>query len=147
MRFISLLQIKKKNPMKTMNQDYVVFYGVFDKSTESAWRLTNISLDEGLKEVQINSAYFPKSKLDFSVHNKAKKIVRCGVPEWLWIAKMEEASQFNPPSESAFDQFEKMFATEARKQEVVKQTDRLANEGETWNVGLRSHFPCSSLTL
>ena len=115
--------------MKTMNRDYAVFYATFEKSTASAWLLTNISLDGGLVEVQINSAYFPKSKLDFSVHNKAKKIVRCVVPEWLWIAKMEEASQFNPPSESAFDQFEKMFVTEARKQEVVKQTDRLANEG------------------
>ena len=115
--------------MKTMNQDYVVFYGVFDKSTESAWRLTNISLDEGLKEVQINSAYFPKSKLDFSVHSKTKKVVRCVVPEWLWDAKMEEASKFNPPSESAFDQLEKMFATEERKQTVERQVDRLSEEG------------------
>ena len=124
MRFISLLQIKKKNPMKTMNQDYVVFYGVFAKSTASAWLLERISLDEGMKEVVINKSYFPKSKLDFSVHSKTKKIVRCVVPEWLWDAKMEEASKFNPLCESAFDQLEQMFATESRKETVLVTENR-----------------------
>ena len=113
MQFIHVLQIKKKKSMKTMNKDYAVFYAKFAKSTASAWLLEDICLDEGMKEVVINKSYFPKSKLDFSVHSKTKKTIRCVVPEWLWIAKMEEAEIYNPASQATFDQFEKLFSADA----------------------------------
>ena len=97
--------------MQNSNTDYAVFYATFARSTASAWLLENISLDEKLEDVRITSTYIPKSQLDFTVHNKNKKILRCVIPEWLWSAKMIEADKWNPKSESEFDQFEKLFAT------------------------------------
>ena len=86
------------------------FYAVFEKSTESAWLLSSISLDEKLNQVQIKSAYFPKSKLDFQVYDKSKRILKCATPEWLWSAKIEEASGFKTPSESVFEEVEQLFS-------------------------------------
>lgn len=86
------------------------FYAVFEKSTESAWLLSSISLDDELKQVEIKSAYFPKSKLDFQVHDKSKRILKCATPEWLWTAKIEEASGFKTPAESDFEKIEQLFS-------------------------------------
>ena len=105
--------------MQNSNSDYAVFYATFKKSTSSAWLLENISFTPSLKEVQIKSAFFPKSQLEFTVHNQKTKVLRCVVPEWLWASKVEEANKWTPNSISEFDQFEKLYAT--APQDVTKE--------------------------
>lgn len=98
--------------MTNSNSEYVVFYATFKKSTSSAWLLENISFTPSLKEVEIKSSFFPKSQLEFTVHNQKTRVLRCVVPEWLWASKVDEANKWMPNTITEFDQFEKMYATE-----------------------------------
>jgi hypothetical protein len=98
--------------MQDSNSDYAVFYATFKSATASSWLLQDISLTAGQRDVQIKSAYFPKSQLEYTLHNEKTKVIRCVVPEWLWTSKVIEADKWSPNSHSEFDQFEKMYATE-----------------------------------
>ena len=114
--------------MSKFTKEYVIFYAKFEEAHPAgvAWKLSDISLDEKLKEVVIPSSYFPKSLLSFTIMKD--KTLKCVVPEWLWDSKIEDANAFTATTTSDFDQFEKMYATAKTPSTQIEVIDRLEIE-------------------